>query len=187
MGGGGGLGITNNLTTGRDFDILNRLVSSVGVNTLNIVNNIHTLKDLTEDNVLAVQPGGDNSGNEELGTVGVLTGVSHGQKTWLAVLQSEVLVGKTLTIDGLTTSTVASGEVTTLDHEVRNDTVENRVQVAHLWVSGNGQLVEVLNSLWNNLTVQTHDNAANRLVAVGDVKVDLVGDNRVSSQNQCGQ
>ena len=31
----------------------------------------------TKDNVLAIQPAGDHSGDEELGTVGVPAGVRH--------------------------------------------------------------------------------------------------------------
>jgi hypothetical protein len=40
------------------------------------------------------------------------------------VLQGEVLVPELLAVDGLTTGTVAGGEVTTLEHELGNDTVE---------------------------------------------------------------
>ncbi len=38
-------------------------------------------------------------GNEELGTVGVLSSVGHGQKTNLGVLQLEVLIRESLAID----------------------------------------------------------------------------------------
>jgi hypothetical protein len=40
------------------------------------------------------------------------------------VLQSEVLVPELLAVDGLTAGTVASSEVTTLEHELGDDTVE---------------------------------------------------------------
>jgi hypothetical protein len=70
-------------------------------------------------------------------------GVGHGEHERLLVGELEVLVGELLTVDGLATSAliwtvslvlqkrtdelfthVATGEVTTLEHEVRDDTVE---------------------------------------------------------------
>ena len=38
--------------------------------------------------------------------------------------QVEVLVGERLTVNGLTTGTITVREITTLTHELRNDTVE---------------------------------------------------------------
>ena len=46
----------------------------------------------TEDDVGTIQPGCDDGGDEKLGTVGVLAGISHGEQARLAVLQLEVLV-----------------------------------------------------------------------------------------------
>lgn len=46
----------------------------------------------TEDDVSTIEPRGYNGGNEELRAVGVLSSVSHGQKTGLGVLELEVLV-----------------------------------------------------------------------------------------------
>ena len=46
----------------------------------------------TEDNVRAVEPAGDDGGDEELGAVRVLAGVRHGEDTRLGVLELEVLV-----------------------------------------------------------------------------------------------
>jgi hypothetical protein len=46
------------------------------------------------------------------------------EETLLAVLQLEVLIGELVSVDGLATSAVALGKVTTLDHEVLDDTVE---------------------------------------------------------------
>lgn len=42
---------------------------------------------------------GDDGGDEELGAVGVLSGVGHGEEALLGVLELEVLVGELLTID----------------------------------------------------------------------------------------
>lgn len=42
--------------------------------------------------MLAIEPTGDNGGDEELRTVRVFTGVGHGEETGLGVLQLEVLI-----------------------------------------------------------------------------------------------
>lgn len=73
-----------------------------------------------EDDVLVVKPAGDDSGNEELGSVAAFrvsgtnrmevwgrsnlrvgAGVSHGQEERLVVSQLEVLIRKLLAVDGL--------------------------------------------------------------------------------------
>jgi hypothetical protein len=56
-------------------------------------------------------------------------GVGHGKDTGASVLQLEVLILELLAVDGLSTSALwtvrlVSGEVTTLEHEVLDDTVE---------------------------------------------------------------
>lgn len=59
-------------------------------------------------------PGGVSSANEELGTVGVGSSVGHGQSAQAPMLQGEVLISKLVAIDGLATSSVVVGEITTL-------------------------------------------------------------------------
>ena len=53
-----------------------------------------TLGDLTKDDVLAVEPRGDDGGDKELRTVGVGSSVGHGQEEWAVVKKFEVFVGK---------------------------------------------------------------------------------------------
>lgn len=67
--------------------------------------------------MLAIQPGSNDSGDEELRSVGVRTSVGHGQEERLRVSQLEVLIGEFFTINGLATGTVSSGEVTALQHK----------------------------------------------------------------------
>lgn len=78
-------------------------------------------------------------------------------------------------LTGLSTGTVALGEVTTLDHEVLDDTVEGGTLVAETLLAS-GQGAEVLSGLGGGLAIQANDDAAQGLIAVLDVKVDLVSD-----------
>ena len=51
--------------------------------------------------MLSVEPSGLGHGEEELRSVGVGSGVGHGQPALAVVLQLEVLVSKLLAVDGL--------------------------------------------------------------------------------------
>src|SRR5215213_2479932 len=62
-----------------EAQLLDRPVARVAVDGGDGVDHVHALDDLAEDGVLAVQPGGGDLGDEELGAVGVGPGVGHGQ------------------------------------------------------------------------------------------------------------
>ena len=94
------------------------------------LDDIHTLGDAAENNVLTVQPAGGGGAQEELRTVRTRAGVGHGEDTRTGVLEGEVFILKLVTVDGLTTGTVVVGEITALAHEARNHAVERRAFVA---------------------------------------------------------
>lgn len=75
----------------------------------------------------------------------------------------------------LATSAVAVGKVAALNHKVLDDTMEGRSLISKALLSS-GQGPEVLSSLGDSLAVETKDDAAERFLAVLNVKVDLVGD-----------
>lgn len=62
----------------------------------------HARDDLAEDDVSVVEPGCLLGGDEELGSVSVFASVGHGQPPGSIVLQLEVLIGKTLSVDAQT-------------------------------------------------------------------------------------
>lgn len=102
-----------------DLDRLLGLVTRLGLDVLDLLDDIVALEDLAEDDVAAIEPAaGDllakapfkvfsdrfnvrsnNSGDEELGAVGVLSGVGHGENALLGVLELEVLIGKLFAVD----------------------------------------------------------------------------------------
>lgn len=67
-----------------------------------------------------------HSSDEELRSIGVRASIRHRKDSGASVLQLEVLIGELLSIDGFTSGSVSSSEVTTLDHEVGNNPMEDR-------------------------------------------------------------
>ena len=71
----------------------------------------------------------------------------------------------------LSTSSVVVGEVTSLAHELRNDTVEGGTLVSESLFSG-AQGTKVFGSLGNNISAEFHDDAALRLIRDSKKKKD---------------
>lgn len=47
----------------------------------------------------------------------------HGQNTWSCMLQGEVFIFEFVTIDGFATSAIVVGEITSLAHEIWDDSI----------------------------------------------------------------
>lgn len=106
------------------------------------------------------------------------------------MLQLEVLVGKLVAVDGLAASTVTLGEVTALDHEVFDDTVESGALITKALLASS-KSSEVLGSLMtrkhgvdgygsigcsylgDSLAVKAEDNTSKLFIAGGHIEVDL--------------
>jgi len=140
------------------------------------------ISDLTENDVAAIEPRGLDSGNEELRAVGVGAGIGHGEKTGAGVLLIEVLIGKLLAVDGLATGAVATGEVTTLEHELGDDAVEGRALITEA-VLASAELTEVAGSLGDIVVVEVEDDAARLVLGAGVDNVKVVVDDRALPLN----
>jgi len=128
--------------------------------------------DLAEDDVLAIEPTSNDGGDEELGSIGVGAGIGHGEHVWLLVLQLEVLIGKLLSKDGTSTRAVMTSEVASLEHELRNDTVESAASIASDFVAL-GKLTEVFGGLGNDVVEELELDASSALSS-GSVLLDDV-------------
>ena len=137
--------------------------------------------------MLAVQPGGLSSAQEELGSVGSGSSVCHREDSGSSVLcgkkcckcnnknklykviitasktcpylQVEVLVGELLSVDRLSSGTVVVGEVSTLAHESGDHTVEGACGESESLLSS-AQGTEVLSGLRHNVGTEGHLNAS---------------------------
>ena len=87
------------------------------------------------------------------------------------MLDGEGLIGELFAVDGLSTSTVASREVTTLNHKVLNDAVEGAALVVKRLAESTDALLsgtkgpEVLSGLGHEIGKKFKDNSAERLIA----------------------
>lgn len=140
-----------------------------GAELLDLLDDIHTLDNVAEDGVLAIQPGGLDGADEELGTVGVGASVGHGEDTGASVLQGEVLISELLAVDGLATGTVAAGEVTSLEHELGDDAVEGGTGITEALLAS-AESTEVLSALGGNIGAELHDNATHGGTVLGDIE-----------------
>jgi len=113
---------------------------------------------LAEDDVAVVQPGGHHGGDEELRAIGVGSSVGHREQTRSIVLQFKVLIRKLVTVDGLASGSIATGEVATLEHEVGNDSVERGALVSESILAG-AELFEIFRGLRDNLVVEVEVDA----------------------------
>lgn len=145
-------------------------LTGFGSNGLDFLDDVHAFSDGSEDAMLAIQPGGLDGAEEELRSVGIGSSVGHGQDTGSSVLEGEVLIGEFLSVDGFSSSSVALGEITSLAHEVGDDTVKGGSLEAKALLSS-AQGTEVLSGLGNNIGSQFHDDAAGSGAADGHVEV----------------
>ena len=154
-------------------------LAGLRTHSLDSLDHVQALNNLAEDDVLAVQPRAGDRADEELGTVGVRASVSHRQDTGTSVLVDEVLISELSTIDGLTTDARAVSEITSLEHELGDNSVENRVlevqrlsTLSHSLLSS-AKSSEVLGSLGDAIGVQFHDDSSSGLITDGHVEENL--------------
>lgn len=77
---------------------------------------------------------------------------------------------KLLAVDGLATCAVAPGEITALEHEVGDDTVEGRALVAVAMLASR-ELAEVGGSLGDYIVVELEGDAAGLGAVNGDIEL----------------
>lgn len=130
--------------------------------------------------------------------------VCHAEQEWLFVLEFEVLVLKFLAVNALSSGTIASSEITTLNHERLDDAVETRSLVVKrntslaLALLPGTESSEVLSSLGNYIVVLSlishrdeieHVNKAHKLkgdtTSLGLANVDVEKDTTALSSCHC--
>lgn len=90
------------------------------------------MKELTKDDMYAVEVRGGLEREEELAAVGVRPGVGHGEEARLVVRNAEVFVREGRAVDALSARAVGVGEVAALSHEAGDDAMEDGAFVMQL-------------------------------------------------------
>lgn len=177
--------VEGQLATVDNDDVLLRTITPAFRDVLDTVDNLHSREHLSENDVLSVEPASHNCGDEKLRAIGILSSVCHGEKARSSMLELEVLIWESVTVDGLAPCTITASEVTTLNHEVFDDTVELGAFVAVINLSpilfdSRGQSTEVLYCLGNGATEEANYDATQILITVLDVEVNFVRDLRAT-------
>mmetsp|Transcript_13891 Transcript_13891/g.23494 ORF Transcript_13891/g.23494 Transcript_13891/m.23494 type:complete len:211 (-) Transcript_13891:489-1121(-) len=144
----------------------------VGACCFHLRHNIHSREHLTKHHVLVVKIRGGDRGDEKLRVVGIRSSVSHGQNARFVVFQNETLILKrSIVIYARAAGAISRSDISTLTHETRNNSVEDRTLVrevhAGLGALAKGPLaehVEILNCARYGLSVKPHLDAPSRLV-----------------------
>lgn len=92
----------------------------------------HSFDNVAKNNVFTIKPLSFYKSDEKLAAVCVRSGIGHGHPARTVMSNLKVLILKAGSINATTTSTISIGKITTLDHEVINDTVEDATLVAQL-------------------------------------------------------
>ena len=99
--------------------------------------------------------------DEELRSVGVRTGVCHGKQTLVSMREPDLLVIEFFSIDALTTGTVAGSSISSLHHELSNDSMEAISLVMEVFtLFTSAERSEVLGRLRHIFTKELEDNSA---------------------------
>ena len=122
--------------------------------------------------MLSVQPGRLRSADEELRPIGVGSCVCHRQDSRSCVLERKILIRELLAIDALAAGSVSLCEVSALEHEGRNDAMEEAALVSEASLAS-AELTEVFSSLGDNISTELHRDAAGCLASDRDVEEDL--------------
>ena len=99
-------------------------LSLLRAQTLQLFDEVLSFDHFTENAVFSVEPGARDKSNEELTSIGVGSGVGHRKEERLGVFDLKVFISKLGSVDGFTTSAVFICKVSTLSHELGNDSVE---------------------------------------------------------------
>merc|ERR1712109_284947 len=117
------VGFRNFISSGSlNFHFFQGFVSSISFVFFNFTYNIHASDNFSENNMTTIQPWGLLHSDKKLRSVGIFSSVGHGQPSRSIMLQFEVLIRefsiRTQFWDGLSSSSISSGEITTLKHEI---------------------------------------------------------------------
>mmetsp|Transcript_16340 Transcript_16340/g.31884 ORF Transcript_16340/g.31884 Transcript_16340/m.31884 type:complete len:211 (+) Transcript_16340:258-890(+) len=151
---------------------------------LDLIHNIQTIHNLSKDDVSTIEPRAVDGANEELRSVGVGPGVGHGEDSFALVLEIKVLVGELLPINGLSTSSIMVGEISSLAHETGDDTVERASGVSESLLAS-AKSAEVLCCLGSDIGTELESDTADVFSSYLHIEVDFGVCHQVNGTREC--
>ena len=140
------------LSTIVNLDSLEWLVTRAFLNLFRLFTDRVSADNSSVNRVLAVEMWSVLVADEELRTVRVWTGIGHRKNTFMSVREPNLLVLELLSINTLATCAVSSSRITSLHHEVRDDSVEAVALVVELFsLFSCAECSKILCSLWHVL------------------------------------
>lgn len=119
---------SNNLSTINNSDSITRFFTITRC-VFDFIKEFNIFGNSTEYDVLAIKPISILKCNEKLTAISVWTAVCHRKQTSFGVFSLEGFVFEFLTIDGFSSSSIFMSEITTLEHEILDETMENGVLI----------------------------------------------------------
>lgn len=141
---------------------------------------VESREDFPEDNMAAVKPGRFDGTDEELGAVSVGTGIRHGQSTGAGMLELEALVCESAAVNRFSAATIPLRGVAALDHEARNDPMEDAPLVMQTFPAlpcpflPGTKRAEILHRLGRRIAEQSDHHSANSFPCNLHIEVYLV-------------
>ncbi|KAI5402322.1 hypothetical protein KIW84_050075 [Lathyrus oleraceus] len=153
-----------------------RGLPGAGPHFLNLLHHLHSFNHLTKNNMFPIKPLRLRSADKKLRSIRPGTRIRHGKNSRTGVRLDEILIGELGSINGLSSGSVSSREVTTLAHEIRDHTVEGRAFVmkrlpasADSFLAG-AECTEVISGERSGISVKLHDNTARGLASDGHIE-----------------
>jgi hypothetical protein len=156
--------------------------TAVGSLSLDFLDKLLSFDNFPKDNMTTIKPRCLNSSNKELRSVGVGSRVGHGQVHGSFMLQLEILIVKLAPVDRFSSTSIKIGEITSLNHEIGNDSVEDgSLEMKRLSRFSNSLLTgaqgpKVLGSLGDVLSEQSQDDASLLTAFNFNIEKDFAGD-----------
>ena len=151
---------------------LNLRLTAARPHLFDLFYHLKALDYLAEDHMLAVKPGRFNGGDEKLGTIGVWTGIGHGQRSWPQMLADEIFIGKGAAIDRFAAGTIGVGDIAALEHELGNNAMKDAPLKPEAFFMGD-QLAEILRCFRDHIGKQLHYDPTGLFISDDDIKKHL--------------
>lgn len=161
-----------------NHDLFHRIILGTSFDILDLCHYIGTIHSVTKNAVFSVKPASLDSGDEKLSTVCVRARICHWKRKWIMFSGLHILIIKFRTINGWTTKTFTSFIISTLNHKLFNNAMEDSALICLLifisWCFL-GNFKEIFNCFWLYFTKKPECNISKNFISMLHLKDHVVG------------